>query len=279
MSPIVRAARFVLYFVAALAVTGAGVLPASGSGNKLNTSAGNRSSGAPVIYTPHIINTYPHDPQAFTQGLFFQGRYLHEGTGLYGKSSLRKIVLETGEVVQRTDLPSALFGEGIAVIQDRIIQLTWRSRVGFVYDRESFKLNRVFRYPTEGWGIASDGVQLVMSDGTEFLYFLDPETYEVRGRIRVHDDKGPVAKLNELEYVRGLIYANVWQSSRIAIIDPATGQVNAWIELRELVRTAGGDNTTKTLNGIAYDREAGRLFITGKLWSSLYEIQLVPSSD
>ncbi|KPK02770.1 MAG: glutamine cyclotransferase, partial [Nitrospira bacterium SG8_35_4] len=208
---------------------------------------------SPVVYVPRIIKTYPHDPRAFTQGLAFANGYLYEGTGLYGASSLRKIALETGHIVQELALPSQFFGEGITIVQDRLIQLTWRSRIGFVYAEDSFKLTRMFQYSTEGWGITHDGRQLIMSDGTEHLYFINPETFEITGKLRVYDDRGFVTKLNELEFLKGQIYANVWQSSRIAIIDPLTGQVNGWIELQEIVRTAGGNNTTKTLNGIAYD--------------------------
>lgn len=251
------------------------------TGIKRDNGEGRRniSKTTPVTYSYHVTKTYPHDPRAFTQGLAFENGFLYEGTGLYGKSSLRKIVLETGAVVQRFNLPPRLFGEGITIIRDKLIQLTWRSHVGFIYSRDSFKLIRIFQYSTEGWGITYDGKQLIMSDGSEHLYFINPETYEISGKVRVYDDKGFITKLNELEYIKGLIYANVWQSSRIAIIDPLTGQVNGWIELQELVRIAGGNNTTKTLNGIAYDEKSDRLFITGKLWPDIYEIRIAPSAD
>ena len=198
---------------------------------------------------------------------------------MYGASSLRKIVLESGHVQQKLALPSQFFGEGITIVQDTLIQLTWRSHVGFVYARDSFKMIRIFQYSTEGWGITYDGKQLIMSDGTEHLYFYDPEKYVLSGKVRVYDENGFITKLNELEHIKGLIYANVWQSSRVAIIDPLTGKVNGWIELEELVRIAGGNNTTKTLNGIAYDEQSDRLFITGKRWPYLYEIKLVPRTD
>jgi glutamine cyclotransferase len=233
----------------------------------------------PTIYSFKIIRTYPHDPRAFTQGLIYENGFLYEGTGLYQRSSLRKVELETGEVLKSMKLPAQLFGEGITLYKERLIQLTWRSHIGFVYDRNSFKLIRTFQYPSEGWGITHDGTRLIMSDGTERLYFLDAESYHETGRIHVHDDSGFVKKLNELEYVKGKIFANVWQTSRIAVIDPATGQVVIWIELGELVRLAGGNDTGRTLNGIAYDADGERLFVTGKLWSRIYEISLVPPTD
>jgi glutamine cyclotransferase len=270
MSQNIIAFRIISVIVAFIYV-GSGQLFADVSKSEPATGAGS--------YSYEIVKTYPHDPKAFTQGLVFQGGYLYEGTGLYGKSSLRKTVLESGEVVQRFNLSARLFGEGITIVQDTLIQLTWRSHIGFVYERDSFKLIRIFQYPTEGWGITYDGKQLIMSDGTEHLYFLNPETYEISGKVSVYDDNGLITKLNELEYIKGLIYANVWQSSRIAIIDPLTGQVNGWIDLQELVRSAGGNNTTKTLNGIAYDQESDRLFITGKMWPDIYEIQLARSAD
>jgi glutamine cyclotransferase len=281
MSQNILASRQFIFLILALIYVGTGQLfayesksePAKGPGSQ------NIIKPSPVIYVPRIIKTYPHDPQAFTQGLVFEDGYLYEGTGLYGKSSLRKTVLETGHVEQRLTLPSQLFGEGITIIQDKLIQLTWRSHVGFVYAKDSFKLIRIFQYSTEGWGITYDGKQLIMSDGTEHLCFINPGTYEISGKVRVYDDNGFITKLNELEYIKGLIYANVWQSSRIAIIDPLNGQVNGWIELQELVRIAGGNNTTKTLNGIAYDEKSDRLFITGKMWPDIYEIQIAPSAD
>lgn len=276
------AARNVLFSITALIIINAGQIPSYGS--ESGPPAGldrpqDASVTSPVIHRPGIISTYPHDPGAFTQGLVFEGGYLYEGTGLYGRSSLRKTVLETGNVVQKLDLPDRFFGEGITIVRDGVVQLTWRSRVGFVYARDSLQLVRAFRYSTEGWGITYDGRRLIMSDGTEYLYFLDPETYRMSGKIRVHDDHGFIKRLNELEFIKGRIYANVWQSGRIAVIDPETGRVSAWIELQELVKTAGGDNTTKTLNGIAYDKENDRLFVTGKMWPSIYEIERVPSED
>lgn len=220
------------------------------------------------IYTYRVINTYPHDRKAFTQGLVYDRGYLYEGTGIKGASSLRQVKLETGDVIQLHQLPKDLFGEGITIYQNRIIQLTWQSRIGFVYDKDSFRVLRKFRYPTEGWGITHDGKRLIMSDGTATLYFLHPETFKTISRVTVHDAHGPVPMLNELEYIRGEIYANVWKKNRIARISSRTGAVLAWIDLGGLCRWKG------TLNGIAYDTENDRLFVTGKLWPFIYEIKV-----
>ena len=252
MSQNILASRNVFFPIAAFIIIIIGQLVAYGSSDEQTAVQEGRNTlkKSAVIYVPRIIKTYPHDPHAFTQGLVFENGYLYEGTGRYGKSWIQKTVLETGHVEQQLSLSSQLFGEGITIVQDTLVQLTWRSRVGFVYAKDSFLLIRVFHYSTEGWGITYDGRQLIMSDGSEHLYFLSPETYEISGTVSVYDDTGIITKLNELEYIKGQIYANVWQSGRIAIIDPLTGQVNGWIDLQDLVRTAGGNNTTKTLNGI-----------------------------
>jgi uncharacterized repeat protein (TIGR01451 family) len=225
-------------------------------------------------YTYTIVNAYPHDPDAFTQGLVFEDGVLYEGTGLWGRSTLRKVTLETGEVIQSYDLPSEFFGEGITIYGDEIIQLTWRSHTGFVYERDSFDLLQEFTYPTEGWGITHDGERLIMSDGTSTLYFWDPETFEQVGQVGVYDENGPVRRLNELEYVQGKVFANVWQTDRIAIIAPQTGQVVGWIDLKGLLDPGSVSQPVDVLNGIAYDAETDRLFVTGKLWPTLFEIDL-----
>lgn len=230
------------------------------------------SSSEPANYTYTIINVYPHDKTAFTQGLVFEDGVLYEGTGLYGQSTLRRVDLETGNVTQLHSLPSNLFGEGITIFEDKIIQLTWMSGRGFVYDKNSFELLQEFTYSTEGWGITNDGSKLIMSDGTANLYFLDSETFQIIDQVEVHDEM-PVEELNELEYIDGMVYANIWMTEKIAIINPETGQVTGWINLEGL--DAGNPNAD-VLNGIAYDTETGRLFVTGKLWSNLYEIKLVP---
>lgn len=229
-------------------------------------------------YTYTVVNTYPHDPQAFTQGLIYVDGVLYEGTGLYGQSSLRRVDLETGSVLQRYDLPAQFFGEGITLAGDRIIQLTWQSNVGFVYDKDSFELLGEFQYPTEGWGITHDGARLIMSDGTANLYFRDPETFAEIGRVTVQDDSGPVVRLNELEYIDGEVYANIWQTDRIARIDPQTGRVTAWIDLTGLLSAEDRQEPVDVLNGIAYDAANDRLFVTGKLWPKLFEIELIPPS-
>ena len=235
----------------------------------------NKPATTPTQYTYSIVNEFPHDTNAFTQGLVIDNGVLYEGTGLNGHSTLRRVDLETGEVLQLYALSNEFFGEGITVLGDRIIQLTWLSHKGFVYDKNSFELLQNFTYPTEGWGITHNGTHLIMSDGSANLYFLDPETFERVGQIAVNDAGSPVTELNELEYIKGEIYANIWYEKRIAIISPQTGTVRAWIDLTGIGAT---ENTSggRVLNGIAYNANEDRLFVTGKMWSKLYEIQLTP---
>jgi len=228
---------------------------------------------APVNYTYEVINVYPHDPNAFTQGLIMEEGVLYEGTGLYGSSTLRRVDLETGNVLQTYELSDDFFGEGITVFGGKIIQLTWQSQKGFVYDKQSFDLLEEFSYSTQGWGITTDGTKLIMSDGTANLYFLDPENFEVTGQVEVRDDE-PVMRLNELEYINGEVYANVWQTDKIAIINPDTGQVTGWIDLTGIYTPETSDSNN-VLNGIAYDAEGDRLFVTGKRWSQLFQINLI----
>lgn len=228
------------------------------------------------VYGYRIVNTYPHDRTAFTEGLVFHAGLLYESTGLEGQSTLRQVELETGRVLQRYDLPPRLFGEGLALYGRQLIQLTWRSHVGFVYDLDSFEPQRTFYYPTEGWGLTHDGRQLIMSDGTATLHFLDPETFAETGQVEVRGDQGPVAWLNELEYVEGEVYANIWQTNLIARIDPQTGRVTGWIDLTGLLGLEDHDRPVDVLNGIAYDAGQGRLFVTGKWWPRLFEIELLP---
>lgn len=230
---------------------------------------------APLHYGYRIVNTYPHDPHAFTQGLIYHEGVLYEGTGLRGRSSIRKVVLETGEVLQTREIDEQFFGEGITLWNDQIIELTWQSHKGFVYDRETFEFQRAFSYPTEGWGITHDGSKLIMSDGTENLYFLDPTTFEEIGRVQVKDGGQPVVHLNELEYINGEVFANVWQTNRVARISPETGRVLGWIDLAGLLNAKDRNGQADVLNGIAYDSEGQRLFVTGKLWPKLFEIELV----
>ncbi len=203
---------------------------------------------------------------------------LYESTGLYGKSTLRKVDLETGRVAKQINLPISQFGEGLTSWKDCLVQLTWESGIGLVYNKESLKLIENFTYKTKGWGLTSDGKRLIMGDGTDTLYILSPETFEVLGQIKVKDNGIPVRGLNELEYVNGEIYANVWPTSRIAIISPENGTVKAWINLEGLL-SAEDIRNVDVLNGIAYDSKGDRLFVTGKLWPSLFEIKLVAMGE
>lgn len=236
------------------------------------------AQGIPT-YTYRVVKTFPHDPEAFTQGLAFENGFLYEGTGLRGKSSLREVVIETGEVERMVSLEDDYFGEGITIVGDRIIQLTWRSQAGFVYDKSTFERIGQFTYPTEGWGLTYDGTRLIMSDGSSFLYFLGPETFERTGQIQVTGPDGPITKLNELEYIDGEIYANIWRRDWIARIDPGTGALLAWINLEGLLAPEDRTGNEDVLNGIACDADGGRLFVTGKLWPKLYEIALLKAEN
>lgn len=227
------------------------------------------------VYRYEVVNAYPHDRAAFTQGLVFDNGILYEGTGLYGKSTLRKVDLETGDVQQSHELPAQYFGEGVTAFGDRLIQLTWKSKSGFIYDKNSFKLIGDFTYATEGWGITHDGERLIMSDGTSTLYFLDPENFRIIGHVEVHHNDIPVDRLNELEYIKGQVYANIWQTDNIAVIDLNTGQLTAWLDLSGLLQSQEHSSPVDVLNGIAYDGANDRLFVTGKLWPWLFEIKLV----
>ena len=236
-----------------------------------------RNPGTCETYTYEIINTFPHDQKAFTQGLVFENGVLYEGTGLPGRSTLRKVELETGNILKMHKLSYEFFGEGITIYGDNIIQLTYKENVGFVYNKDTFELLREFNYPTEGWGITHNGTHLIMSDGTPTLYFLDPQTFEQVSRIRVYDRNGPVSRLNELEYVEGQIYANIWGIERIAIIASETGRVTGWIDMKGLLARQDYTEYGDVLNGIAYDQKSGRLFVTGKFWPKLFEIKLIPA--
>lgn len=233
---------------------------------------GAKRQGAPV-YRYEVVNEYPHDPAAFTQGLIYRDGFLFESTGLNGRSSLRKVQLETGKVLQQIPVDTQYFGEGLTDWGSRLIQLTWVTNVAFVYDLASFKPVQTFRYDGEGWGLTQDGRRLIMSDGSPVLRFLEPSSFKVTGRVTVRDRGRPVDDVNELEAVEGLVYANVWLTTRIAMIDPASGDVTGWIELSGLMPPAfmTGD---AVLNGIAYDAARRRLFVTGKLWPRLFEIRV-----
>lgn len=227
----------------------------------------------PLHYTYRIVNVFPHNASSFTQGLVFENGFLFESTGLYGSSTLQRVDLETGQTLQLHVLPEEYFGEGITILGDKIFHLTWQSRKGFVYDKSSFALLSEFSYPYEGWGITNDGKKLIMSDGSAILRFLDPKTFELIGEVQVYDAGVPVSRLNELEFIKGEVYANIWLENRIAVIDIQTGRVKAWINLAGLYEpeTSDPDNV---LNGIAYDAARNRLFVTGKRWSKLFEIEI-----
>ena len=238
--------------------------------------ATNVAQAAIPVYTFVVKNTYPHDPQAFTQGLYFKDGFLYESTGMYGRSSLRKVELATGNVVKRHDLAKEFFGEGIAEVNGAIVGLTWTSEIGMVFDPLTFKETGRFSYSGEGWGLASGGQHAYMSDGSDTIRVLDQSLKEVR-RIKVTADGAGLNRLNELEWVEGELFANVWGTDVIARIDPASGKVVGWVVLTNLLPPAkrGTDAVDAVLNGIAYDSQQKRLFVTGKLWPKLFELELV----
>jgi len=239
-----------------------------------------RASPSAPVSSYRVVHVFPHDAEAFTQGLVYLDGFLYEGTGLNGRSSIRKVRLENGEVLQIQRVDSQYFGEGIAIVGNSLFELTWQAEVGFIYDRASFQRTGTFTYKGEGWGLTYDGKRLIMSDGSPYLRFIDPATRKEMSRIQVRDGGVPVERLNELEYVKGEVLANVWQTNRIARISPSTGRVLGWIDLSGLLtpreaqvaEAAGG-----VLNGIAYDAQGDRLFVTGKLWPKLFEITVVSS--
>jgi glutamine cyclotransferase len=225
-------------------------------------------------YTYSIVKTYPHDTVAFTEGLVYDNGWLFESTGGFVDSSLRRVSLENGTIEQHLTLPGQYFGEGLTVVNNSLVQLTWQNKIGFVYDKETFGLLGNFSYSTEGWGLTFDGGQLIMSDGTSRLIFLDPTTFQKIGEVSVVDGDIPVKNINELEYINGDIYANIWLEQKIAIINPQTGQVKGWIDLAGIYQS---DDPDAVLNGIAYDKQNDRLFITGKNWPNLYQIKITPT--
>ena len=232
-------------------------------------------AGAPVD-TFRVVKSYPHDARAYTQGLIYRDGFLFESTGLNGQSTLRRVTLETGEVVQQHRLDAAYFAEGLAEWNGQFVQLPWRSNVAFVYDRATFSLRRALSYSGEGWGLTGDQNGFIFSDGTDQLRFLHPETFREIRRLQVADGGLAVRDLNELEYIRGEVYANVWHTDRIARISPQTGRVVRWIDLRGLMAAEYRRNPETVLNGIAHDAQNNRLFVTGKLWPRLFEIEVVP---
>lgn len=231
----------------------------------------------PVTYHYRVVNSYPHDRKAYTQGLVYDGGYFYEGTGQQGESSLRKVDPVTGKVLSQVNLDGSLFGEGVALLSDRIYQLTWTTKVGFVYDKATLKqINKIF-YQTQGWGLTSEGDTLIMSDGTNVIWFLDPD-FNVLFSVEVWDNKGLVDNLNELEMINGELWANIWQTDRIARIDPLTGKVLGYVELENILPHEDRVPGTDVLNGIAWDKEHKRLFVTGKYWPKLFEITVAPQA-
>ena len=275
-----RNGRAFLICLAGLISTAACTDSTSSSSMPAATPDGSEPTGvtAARLYTYEVVRSFPHDTGAFTQGLAIEGETLYESTGNYGQSSLRRVALQTGEVERIHPLSRTVFGEGIALYDGKVIQLTWKSGIGFIYDIETFDLIRSVAYPGEGWGITYDGKRFVMSDGSSTLYFRDRVTFEETGRVIVRDEDGQVRNLNELEYVKGEIYANIWQEDRVARLDPASGRVTGWIDLDGLLESQGAEEaggTVDVLNGIAYDAAGDRLFVTGKWWPKLFEIRLV----
>jgi len=250
------------------------ILLADAAGVRASQAPG-RASMAPV-YDYHVVRSYPHDRHAFTQGLLYLDGELYESTGLNGASSVRRVELASGRALQRHDLDGKYFGEGLAAWGPNLILLTLRSNLGFVYDRASLRPRQTFGYAGEGWGLTHDGTRLIMSDGTPVLRFLNPWTLQDAGRLPVRDGRAEVAGLNELEYVQGEIFANVWPTDRIARIAPETGLVTGWIDLTGLLPAAERRVSGSVLNGIAYDAQGDRLFVTGKRWPRLFEIRLIP---
>ncbi len=267
-------------FLAALITVACGI---SADGNRsadetvsADGQATNRGQDGHVpVYTYRVVNAFLHDPNAFTQGLVFADGFIYEGTGLRGESSLRIVDLDSGTVLKQVRLQRRYFGEGITIFDDRIMQLTWESSVGFVYDKEHLTYQGNFSYPTEGWGLTHNGRHLILSDGTANLYFLDPETFDRIGQLPVRDERGLVKGLNELEFINGEIFANVWKTDMIVRINPDSGRVVGRIDLSGLLDPKDRHPQAGVLNGIAYDAQNDRLFVTGKHWPKLFEIKLV----
>ncbi|CAN5253195.1 glutaminyl-peptide cyclotransferase [soil metagenome] len=231
---------------------------------------------ATPVYGYEVVKTYPHDPNAFTEGLFYQDGVLYESTGLEGQSYIRKVRLETGEVLMQRNIDNKYFGEGIVAWHGKLVELTWQNQIGFTYDLATFQPTGEFHYPGEGWALTHDGKRIIMSDGTPQLRFLDPVTLKETGRLSVNDNGVPIPNLNELEWVKGEILANIWQGDRIARIDPVSGKVKGWIDLTGILKPTGPmARRPDVLNGIAYDAKADRLFVTGKFWPKIYEIMIV----
>lgn len=234
-----------------------------------------KNNVAPQRYGYRILKTYPHDPDAYTQGLFYHEGYLYEGTGQWGSSSLRKVDLETGKIIQSYNLEEKYFGEGIALLQDKIFQLTWTSEIGFTYDMKTFSKTGTFHFNTQGWGLTSNEKELIMSDGSNTIYFMEPQQFNEVRRIEVYDDQGSIESLNELELIGDDLFANVYQTDKIVIINPHTGAVKAFIDFKGLLQPGEKTKNTDVLNGIAWDKEKNRIFVTGKKWPKLFQVELL----
>ncbi|HXG93146.1 MAG TPA: glutaminyl-peptide cyclotransferase [Blastocatellia bacterium] len=245
---------------------------APGSSSASQQSSNN--SGGPKLVPYEVVNSYPHDPQAFLQGLVWYDGAFYESTGQFGQSTLRLVEFPTGRVLKKHDLAPELFGEGLAIVGDRLIQLTWQSHIGFVYDRATFNLIQTFSYDTEGWGLTYDGSRLILSDGSDQLTFIDPKTFKPTGKLSVTFNSQKVTNINELEFIEGEIWANIWHDDRIIRIDPATGRVNSYLNLKDLRPPETLDENEAVLNGIAYDAAQKRIFVSGKLWPRIFEIKL-----
>lgn len=243
--------------------------------DKIDETGDEPNDSPPVNYNYTVVNTFSHDVNAFCQGFVFHDGVFFESTGLYGSSDIRKVDMDTGNILMQYNLSDEYFGEGMTIFGDRIIQLTWKKQIGFVYDLETFERKDEFYYTTEGWGLTHDGARLIMSDGSSILTFLDPDSFEVLGTVKVTAGGEAVNQLNELEYVDGKILANIWKSDSIAVISPETGNVTGWIDLSDLP-VGKGATPADVLNGIAYDDVGDRLFVTGKKWPWVFEIELDP---
>ena len=267
------------YFLALILLLFVGFMPVNAENREISTANLLKNTRVP-IWGVHVVETFPHDPESFTQGLVYHRGYFYESTGLHGRSALKKIELNSGKVIKRVELGKECFGEGMTILDDKIYQLTWLNKTGFIYDLSSFKKTGRFSYRSEGWGLTTDGKSLIMSDGTAVITFLNPETFQVSRRIKVRDGKMPVTYLNELEFIRNEIWANVFMTDLIARISPQTGEVLSWVDLSSLPALLPRSRRRDVLNGIAYDPERDRIFVTGKFWSKIFEIKIIkqPSS-
>ena len=282
VSPKQKPSRVVVAVIALGVVASAGIFlftsKRSGSTSKPDVSTltkpGSEGRAKQVFY--QVINSYPHDPTSFTQGLLWHEGSLYESTGQYGESKLRKLEFPTGRVVREIKLSPELFGEGLALVDGRLIQLTWKSRRGFVYDLNTFRLLEEFKYDTEGWGLTYDGKNLILSDGSSDLFYLDPQTFRLVKKLPVRFNGQPIRELNELEFIDGEIWANAWQTDLILRIDPSTGQVTSFLDLKGILAPSDKTGRENVLNGIAYDAGRNRIFITGKLWPRVFEIGIKP---